>query len=66
MGLCYKCGAKWSRDHKCSPDVLHAMQDLWEGHSDDEEEVLDTPPSDSVCLAISKAAMSGKSSPKTI
>jgi hypothetical protein len=48
-------------------NVLHAVQDLWEGHSDEEEEeVLDTPPSDSVCLAISKAAMSSRSSPKTI
>lgn len=28
MGLFYKCGAKWSKDHHCSPDMLHATQDL--------------------------------------
>lgn len=30
LGLCYKCGMKWSQDHKCSADVLHAVQELWE------------------------------------
>jgi hypothetical protein len=26
MGLCYKCSAKWSKDHKCSPEVLLAVE----------------------------------------
>ena len=26
MGLCYKCGVKWSKDPKCSPEVLHAIR----------------------------------------
>ena len=26
MGLCYKCGVKWSKDPKCSPKVLHAIR----------------------------------------
>jgi hypothetical protein len=26
MGLCYKCGEKWSKDHKCNPQVqLHVV-----------------------------------------
>jgi hypothetical protein len=33
MGLCYKCGLKWSWDHKCAPEVLHAINDLWESLS---------------------------------
>ena len=31
MGLCYKCGEKWSRDHSCAATVqLHVVQELWE------------------------------------
>jgi hypothetical protein len=26
LGLCYTCGAKWSKDHKCSPEVLLAIE----------------------------------------
>jgi hypothetical protein len=26
LGLCYKCGAKWFKDHKCSPEVLLAVE----------------------------------------
>lgn len=67
MGLCYKCGAKWSKDHRCSPDVLHAVQDLWEClsyHSDDRPE--QPTPQEHLCLAISKAAVSGAPAPRTI
>ena len=28
MGLCYKCGLKWSKDHRCAPEVLHAIHDI--------------------------------------
>jgi hypothetical protein len=29
MGLCYKCGEKWSKDHKCSPQIqLHLVLEL--------------------------------------
>lgn len=36
MGLCYKCGLKWSKDHRCAPEVLHAIHDIWESMSVDE------------------------------
>jgi hypothetical protein len=58
MGLYYKCGAKWSKDHHCSPDVLHAVHDLWECLSADDVPEQTTP-QDQLCLAISKAAVSG-------
>lgn len=52
---------KWSRDHKCSPDVLHAVQDLWESLSDGDltETVVEDTPQEHLCLAISKVAVSG-------
>jgi hypothetical protein len=28
LGLCFKCGAKWSKDHQCAPEVLHAVDAL--------------------------------------
>jgi hypothetical protein len=30
LGLCYKCGAKWSKDHKCSLEVLLAVKAVWD------------------------------------
>lgn len=68
MGLCYKCGLKWSKDHKCAPKVLHAIHDIWESLSADECSV----PSDSiehheqVFMALSKSAVNGTSAPRTI
>lgn len=30
-GLCYTCGERWSREHKCGPTVqLHVVEELWE------------------------------------
>jgi hypothetical protein len=68
MGLCYKCGSKWSRDHKCAPEVLHAVQDIWSGYPDDEEDIVDdqSMPTESICLAISHSAVSGAPAPRTI
>ena len=44
LGLYYKCGAKWSNDHKCSPEVLLAVEAVWDsfGDSDAVLEVDDT------------------------
>ena len=44
LGLCYKCGAKWSKDHKCSLEVLLAVEAIWDsfGDSDAVLEVDDT------------------------
>ena len=69
LGLCYKCGLKWSRDHKCAPEVLHAIHDLWESLSvDDCSSSLDTSSeqSEQVFLALSKTAISGAPAPRTI
>ena len=69
LGLCYKCGLKWSRDHKCAPEVLHAIHDLWESLSvDDCSSSLDTSSeqSEQVFLALSKTAVSGAPAPRTI
>lgn len=47
LGLRYKCAAKWSKDHKCAPEVLHAVHDLWESLSSDDSEVPAPTPTDS-------------------
>ena len=66
MGLCYRCAGKWSKDHKCPPnillavvDILLAVVDIW-----DSEEVAECPPlspkddsaPEQLYLALSKAA----------
>jgi len=69
MGLCYKCGVKWSRDHKCAPEVLHAIQDLWETlHVDDCSISLEESSSSSehLFLSLSKCAVTGTPAPRTI
>jgi hypothetical protein len=69
LGLCFKCGVKLSKDHKCSPDVLHAVEILWDSLSDDD--CMKTPDSEAisneqVCLALSKAANGGSAAAQTI
>jgi len=66
MGLCFKCGEKWSHTHKCSPTVqLHFVQEIWELLQLNLE---DTEPSDQakLCMVISPAATLGQETPKTI
>lgn len=70
-GLCIRCGEKWSCDHKCSETVqLHVLQEFWDICHSDESEASE-PPTDSVqdaqvFLAVSVAALSGKSSVSAI
>ncbi|CAD6255166.1 unnamed protein product [Miscanthus lutarioriparius] len=70
LGLCYKCNAKWSKDHQCAPEVLHAVHDLWEFCFDDDDEPTedsDKPvPTEQLCLAFSKAAVTGVPASRTI
>jgi len=71
MGLCYKCGEKWSRDHSCAATVqLHVVQELWELFQlDDDLPELQSDmeaPSDHLFLAISKAAVNGISVVRTV
>jgi hypothetical protein len=70
MGLCYKCREKWSKDHKCSPQVqLHLVQELWNLLPDDSEDVTPseaTPPEPQVFLAISHSAVTGTPAHHTV
>ena len=69
LGLCYKCNAKWSKDHRCSPEVLHAVEALWELLDPDvvpAAESSDDPPSEQVFLAISKSTVFGVPAARTI
>ncbi|CAD6202725.1 unnamed protein product [Miscanthus lutarioriparius] len=61
LGLCYKCNAKWSKDHQCAPEVLHAVKALWESLDPEvvpAAETSDDQPTEQVFLAISKSAVS--------
>lgn len=69
LGLCFKCGIKWSRDHKCAPEVLHAVEVLWDSIVDDDcQSSLDVQhePDEQLCLAMSKSASSGLPAARTI
>lgn len=71
LGLCYKCNAKWSKDHRCPPEVLHAVQALWDLCGDEEDDVQlpsseHPTPTEQLCLAISKAAVTGVPSARTM
>ncbi|CAD6206729.1 unnamed protein product [Miscanthus lutarioriparius] len=58
LGLCFKCNAKWSKDHVYAPEVLHAVA-LWESFSSEDslaDSVEEFPPSEQCCLALSKSA----------
>lgn len=67
-GLCYMCGEKWSRDHKCVAAVqLHVVQEMFEvlgmPSRDSPDAMSDTS---SECHTISKAALEGSMAPQTI
>ena len=70
MGLCYKCGAKWSKDHKCNPQVqLHVVQELWDLLQNDDSLADAATPADTepqVFLALSQCALTGNSAPRTV
>jgi hypothetical protein len=71
MGLCYKWGEKWSRDHSCAAPVqLHVVQELWELFQLEDESSASPPDSvdsaDQLFLAISKAAINGVDAPRTV
>lgn len=70
-GLCFRCGEKWSRDHRC-PEViqLHVLQEFWDiCNTEDTDELLpqdDSPIDPQLFLVISSAAVSGKLSSRSI
>jgi hypothetical protein len=62
LGLCFKCGVKWSKDHKCAPKVLHAVGVLWDSLTEDDCSYAldgDSTPDEQLCMALSKAASGG-------
>jgi hypothetical protein len=71
-GLCDRCAEKWIPGHHCASTVqLHAIQELWELMSD--EDSLDTysvsfadDQSAQICVVVSKAAVSGIESPRSM
>ncbi|CAD6238507.1 unnamed protein product [Miscanthus lutarioriparius] len=68
QGLCIRCGAKWSRDHKCSDMVqLHLVQELMDlfPESVAAECSEDSSPDEQIMMHLSVAAVVGSASPKT-
>lgn len=69
LGLCYKCNAKWSKDHVCAPEILYVVEALWDSISSDDsmaDSVEEFPTAEQCCLALSKAAVSGVPASHTI
>lgn len=73
-GLCFTCGERWGRDHRCGPTVqLHVVDELLDmmrsepSHISDEVPDEDTPSEQYAdCCVISKEAMEGVESPTTM
>ena len=63
---------KWSKDHKCFPEVLHVVEILWKSLLDEDDQSAQatantsTGPDEQLCLALSKAASGGTPASRTI
>jgi hypothetical protein len=60
--LCYKCNAKWSKDHRCAPKILHEVEAIWGSFSSDDSLAnsdTDSPDFEQVFLTISKSTLLG-------
>jgi hypothetical protein len=69
MGLCYRCAGKWSKDHKCPPEILLAVANIWESAELSESPPLsleDESPPEQLFLALSKAAVGSSHSVHTM
>lgn len=71
LGLCYRCGEKWARDHRCPEQIaLHILQETWEMCQDDDEDTsVDYAGCDQVahcCVVVSVDAVHGVQNPRTI
>jgi hypothetical protein len=67
--LCYKCNAKWSKDHVCALEILHGVESLWNSISSNDslaDSVGEFPTTEQCCLALSKSAGSGVPASRTI
>lgn len=68
-GLCFTCGERWSRDHKCSPTIqLHVMEELLEALQVNEDPCGDdiVAEAENSLMAISSHAVAGVESPRSI
>lgn len=67
-GLCYVCGEKWSREHKCATAVqLHVVQELFELFASDEDPEEPTDVSDGPALmTISREVVDGRLTPRIV
>ncbi|XP_044326292.1 uncharacterized protein [Triticum aestivum] len=70
-GLCFTCGERWGREHRCGPTVqLHVVEELLDMMRTDQEEDVATPNATSEsaadCCVISKEAIEGAESPTTM
>lgn len=68
-GLCFTCGERWGKDHKCSPSVqLYVVQELLDNLQEDTEEILSPETAteeDLIVMAISQQTANGKESGST-
>lgn len=69
LGLCFKCAGKWSKDHRCPPEVLMAVEALWMDFDDEVDvPVQDVPEAttEQLCMSVSMAAFQGAASTRAI
>ena len=69
LGLCYKCSNKWSKDHRCPPEVLQAVDALWDSFSSEDSLADSSPdysPYEHLMMALSKSAASGIPAARTV
>jgi hypothetical protein len=69
LGICFKCNAKWSKDHVCEPEILHAVDALWDSFSSEDSmanSVDEFPATEQCCLALSKSALTGVPASRSI
>lgn len=71
-GLCFKCGGKWGKTHKCPPNVpIHVVEELLDALQTDDLSVDDvsmdsTEEVDETLLAVGHAAVAGNCKRKTL
>jgi hypothetical protein len=68
QGLCIRCGAKWSRDHRCAKvTALDELLALFSPEDSIEEPIIEELPAQAkIQMLLSVAALSGESAPRTM
>lgn len=68
-GLCFKCGNKWSKDHKCPPQVaLHVIEELLDAleETDVDNVELDSEALEESVMVVGNSSLSDPSKRKTM